>query len=208
MDAERKNLLTKFTRVKARIDQIYKDKSINPFTKGKLMAREVIDEYNIKNPFKLSKFIKLIQIDEKNDQFTIFLGDLTNDKKDANKGEKYGELLAKEKKIRISRKISHIHFQRFTVAHEIAHIFIDAKPKSKGKGFSFQDDNYYRFSSGQSEFIYNDFAANLLVVDSVLKEDEFCDIMKTGNIKFISEAYQVPMKTLAILYERITGQEY
>ena len=189
------------------IQKIKKEKTIPYQEKGKAMAKVVIEKYNLKHPLYLVDFIKKIFIDNSKKGFSIKIKLFETKEKDKFKDLILGKLVPQTKEIIISNKISNLHLQRLTIAHEIAHIFIDTK-KDKNDNFQLKNDIYYQYQTNSKEVIYDDFAANLLVVDSVLNARAFCDLFEITSVKELAFRYKIPMKPLTSLYEQISKKGY
>ena len=94
--------------------------------------------------------------------------------------------------IYISKDIIKDTPKRFTIAHELGHIFIDY---DKGKDVYFRDKGFWK----QNEVIINDFAANLLAPKV---DEEFLKSFDEKGFKEMGKIYNVPRDTILILSER------
>ena len=94
--------------------------------------------------------------------------------------------------IYISKDIMKETSKRFTIAHELGHIFVDY---NKGQDVYFRDKGFWK----QSEVIVNDFAANLLVPKV---DEDFLENLEKKGSKEIAKIYEVPHDTILILSER------
>ena len=87
--------------------------------------------------------------------------------------------------------------KRFTIAHEIGHIFFD---------YEKNQDVFYRTRGvgGGHEVIINDFAANLLIPNV---DEKFYQEFTSKSLKDLSIKYDVPFDTISILIERYLNQK-
>ena len=178
----------------------------NGISKGKIIAqivRKYFEESNSNllkgKSFNIKNFCENLGVKvQENVNFKIN----ENQKKqidflqDGNKENIWGMLVKKESKIYVSNHLNTEQAKRFTIAHELGHLFIDSNKEN-------QDIFFRNRSHLGSEVIVNDFAANFLVGDiEALKNDS--ETMPLGDL---SREYKVPFETIGILLDEFTKEK-
>ena len=197
------DILEKVKEKKEGWNKIYRYKK-NGVSIGKIIAqtvRKFADENLFKDGnFDIRKFCEYIGVQVKENINFVFNEDEKKTIKFLYNGDKtniWGMLSKVESVIYLSHFLETEKAKRFTIAHEIGHLFIDDDSKS-GQDVFFRN----RTQIGGEVFI-NDFAGNFLVGNlEKLKKDA-----KTKSANTLSKIYQVPFETIGILLDEIEKED-
>ena len=171
-------------------------RTYNQKDKGKILAEIVKSHYKLSQKSKKNKRVNLQVIldDLKVTIDVVNLNGFINNEQDNFKNI-WGAW--KDNVIYVSKDLKTSKAKRFTIAHEIGHIFFD---------YEKNQDVFYktRRIGGGNEIIIDDFAANLLIP---VVDDDFEKEVKEGNLFDLSRKYDVPFDTIPILMERYLNEK-
>lgn len=157
------------------------------------LTNDIICEYGLKIPFDIEGFVVRTLGGTLREEASIFDGTIM----------KCGNSF----QIRLSTFQDRLR-KRFTIAHELGHLFLHMGFKTNDEIWNSMDNNkYYRFGSSEREYQANEFAASLLMpekmyINTVIEhaEGNIVDISIIANIFQVSiEAASNRGKFLGIL---------